>query len=237
VYNPETLFFFSGAGMISKLQKWVWLGAAALAFSSGMINVVALLGFAHKAATHMTGIVSVFSIALSKNDTPAIFETFLILLSFFCGAFISGIIIRDGHLKMGRRYGFALAVESGLLFLAAYGFAKNSIWGEYLACAAAGLQNALASTYSGTIVRTTHLTGILTDLGALTGNKIHGLPVDTKRFKLLSIILISFVVGGYLGSLAYARWNAWAMLIPAITIAFSAVGYELFRRNLKSNAP
>lgn len=218
--------------MITKLQKWVWLGAAALAFSSGMINVIALSGFAHKAATHMTGIVSSFSIALAENKTHAAYETFLILLSFFAGAFISGIIIRDGQLKMGRRYGFALVIESALLFLAAYGFVQNSIWGEYLACAAAGLQNALASTYSGTIVRTTHLTGILTDLGALTGNKVHGLPVDVKRFKLLSIILGAFIAGGYVGSLLYQHWNAWAMLVPALLIGASAVGYELFRRRL-----
>lgn len=219
--------------MISKLQKWVWLGAAALSFSSGLINVIALSGFAHKAATHMTGVVSVLSISLSKNDFPASLQTFLILLSFFAGAFISGVIIRDGQLKMGRRYGFALGLESCFLFLSAYGFINHSIFGEYFACAAAGLQNALASTYSGTIVRTTHLTGILTDLGALTGNKAHGLPVDTKRFKLLSIILGSFMAGGYLGSLAYFRWNAWAMLIPAVLIGFSAVGYEFFRRGMK----
>ncbi len=222
--------------MISKLQKWVWLGAAALSFSSGMVNVIALSGFAHKAATHMTGIASSFSIALAKNDMPVIQETFLILLAFFAGAFISGIIIRDGHLKMGRRYGVALAVESGFLFLAAYYFANDSILGEYFACAAAGLQNALASTYSGTIVRTTHLTGILTDLGALAGNKVHGIPVDSKRFNLLSIILVSFIAGGFIGSLLYFRWNAWAMLVPAMFIAASAVGYEFFRRRLKNEA-
>lgn len=218
--------------MISKLQKWVWLGAAVLSLSSGMINAIALSGFAHKAATHMTGIVSAFSIALSRNEMPAVSETLIILLSFFGGAVISGMIIRDGQLKMGRRYGFALAVESGFLFLAAYGFMKGLIWGEYLACAAAGLQNALASTYSGAIVRTTHLTGILTDMGALTGNKIHGIPVDGRRFKLLSIIFFSFMLGSYLGCFFYQRWEARAMLSPAFVIAAAAIGYELFRRKL-----
>lgn len=221
--------------MISKLQKWVWLGAAALSFSSGMINVIALLGFAHKAATHMTGVVSSLSIAFSGNNQEVISQTFLILLSFFAGAVISGIIVRDGHLKMGRRYGFALAVESGFLFLSAYFFAHQSIWGEYLACAAAGLQNALASTYSGTIVRTTHLTGVLTDLGALTGNKILGIPVDSKRFKLLFIIFISFFSGGWAGSLFYHMWDTWAMLVPALIIGFSVVGYEFFRRNMEKS--
>ncbi len=220
--------------MISKLQKWVWLGAATLSFAAGMINVIALSGFAHKAATHMTGVVSLFSISLFKNEFLTTLETFWILLSFFGGAVISGIIIRDGHLKMGRRYGFALAVESGLLFLSTYGFVKRSILGEYFACAAAGLQNALASTYSGTIVRTTHLTGILTDLGAMAGNKAYGLSVDTKRFKLLSIIFFSFMAGGFFGCILYEQWNAWAMLVPAMIIGASALGYEFFRRILKT---
>jgi uncharacterized membrane protein YoaK (UPF0700 family) len=219
--------------MISKLQRWVWLGAAALSFSSGMVNSIALLGFAHKAATHMTGIVSIFSIELSFGNAGLAAGAFLIIISFFTGAFISGVIIRDGHLKMGRRYGFALAIESGFLFLATCGFVNHSLWGEYFACAAAGLQNALASTYSGTIVRTTHLTGILTDLGALTGNKAAGLPVDTKRFNLLLVIFFSFIAGGFAGSFIYKWWNEWAMLVPALVIGASAIGYEFFRRTMK----
>lgn len=221
--------------MVHKLQKWVWLGAAALAFSSGMINVIALSAFVHKAATHMTGIVSSLSIAVSHHDSAATIETSLILLSFFGGAVASGLIIRDGHLKMGRRYGFAMAVEAALLLIATYGFVKQSIWGEYFACAAAGLQNALASTYSGTIVRTTHLTGILTDLGALTGNTLCGIPVDSKRFQLLSVILLSFTAGGFAGAFFYSQWGARAMLAPALTVAASALGYEFFRRR-QSNA-
>lgn len=218
--------------MVSKLQKWVWLGAGVLSLSSGMVNVAALSGFAHKAATHMTGVVSSFSMALADWNTVLMIETLLVLLSFFCGAVISGIIVRDGHLKMGRRYGFALALESLMLFGAAYGFARHAVWGEYLACVAAGLQNALVSTYSGTIVRTTHLTGILTDLGALTGNRFCGLQVDGKRFKLLAIILFSFAAGGTAAAFFYVRWSAWSMLIPAVIVGMTAGGYELLRRRL-----
>lgn len=217
--------------MVSRLPKWVWLGGGVLAFCAGMVNVIAILGFTHKAATHVTGIVSHFSIAVMQINESSAAETFLIILSFFVGALLSGMIVRDGHLRMGRRYGFALAIESGLLFLATYGFVKASIWGEYCASMAAGLQNAMASTYSGTIVRTTHLTGVLTDLGSLFGNKLLGVPVDSKRIKLLSVIFISFLIGGFFGSFCYQRFQAWAMLVPAIIIGCSALVYEVFRRN------
>ncbi len=216
--------------MISKLPKWVWAGAAVLAFSAGTVNVIAIMSFTHKATTHMTGIFSLFSIAVFQNDRTGIAQAFFIILAFFSGAVISGIIIRDGQLKMGRRYGFALAVECFLLLLSTYFFVRGSMWGEYLAGMSAGLQNAMASTYSGTIVRTTHLTGVLTDLGALFGNKIHGIDVDSRRVQLLSIIISSFVLGGFVGAFSYHYLGELAMLVPAFTIGFSSIVYEIFRR-------
>lgn len=216
--------------MISKLPRWVWSGAAVLSFSAGMVNAIAFLGFAHKAATHVTGLFSLFSISAEAGDAETAREALCILGSFFAGAVLSGIIIRDGHLKMGRRYGFALVVESALLFFSAWGFYRLSPWGEYFAAMSAGLQNAMASTYSGTIVRTTHLTGILTDFGALIGNRLHGAAVDGRRLKLLAIILASFTAGGFAGAAGYHRWAALAMLVPSAIIGASAVGYEIFRR-------
>lgn len=218
--------------MISKLQKWVWVGAATLTFSAGMVNVIALSSFTHQAATHVTGVSSSFSIALAQFNYSSAIKAFLVLLFFFGGAFISGVIIRDGQLKIGRRYGIALAIEAGFLFLATYFFVRGMILGEYFACLAAGLQNALVSTYSGTIVRTTHLTGVLTDLGVLAGNKIQGISIETKKIKLLSIIFVSFILGGLLGSLFYEMAGSRAMLLPATIITFSALGYEILRRNL-----
>jgi uncharacterized membrane protein YoaK (UPF0700 family) len=218
--------------MISRLPKWVWLGGGLLAFCAGTINVIALLGFAHKAATHITGIVSLFSIGFMEGKSEETAQTLTMLISFFMGAVISGLIIRDGHLRMGRRYGGALSIESIMLLLATYGFVHRHVWGEYFACMAAGLQNAMASTYSGTIVRTTHLTGILTDLGGLFGNRLVGVPVDNRRVKLLSGILFSFLSGGLFGVYCYQKLEAWAMLVPAGIIGLCALAYEVLRRKL-----
>jgi len=41
--------------MISRLPRWVWVGAWALAFIAGIVNVVGLLGFDHQTITHLTG--------------------------------------------------------------------------------------------------------------------------------------------------------------------------------------
>lgn len=222
--------------MISKLPKWVWLGGAVLAFSAGMINAVAFLGFFHQAATHMTGIFSHLSIALYHQDLAGISQTLWILLSFLLGAVLSGIILRDAQLKMGRRYGGALALESFLLFAAAFQFRAHSVTGEYFAAMAAGLQNAMASTYSGAIIRTTHLTGVLTDLGVLIGHWVRGIPIDGRRIKLFLILLLSFAAGGYLGALLYSLWNTDAMFAPACVIGLCAVIYSFLQRELKEHS-
>lgn len=215
--------------MIAKLPRWVWAGAAVLAFNAGMINAVAILGFVHKGITHVTGNYSLLSIALMEGDRGGVTQLFFIVASFFLGSVLSGVLLGDAHLRMGRRYGLVMALESVLLVISTYGSLKGSIHGEYFVSMAAGLQNAMASTYSEAIVRTTHLTGILTDLGALAGNKLRGMRVDAKRARLLSVILGAFALGGFFGVAAHRYLGPWAMLGPAVLMGLSAAGYELFR--------
>jgi uncharacterized membrane protein YoaK (UPF0700 family) len=57
--------------MISKLPRWVWTGAWALAFVGGIVNVVGLLGFEHQAVTHLTGTTSMLAAALASLDGAA----------------------------------------------------------------------------------------------------------------------------------------------------------------------
>lgn len=216
--------------MLHKLPRWVWMGGSVLAGVAGMVNAIAFLSFTHQAATHMTGIFTHLSIGLFDHDPGQAQQAALMLFSFFGGAMICGMIIHDGHLKMGRRYGLALGMESLLLFAATLAFYRHSGWGERLAAMAAGLQNAMVSTYSGSIVRTTHMTGILTDFGALTGQILRGVQIDPLRIRLLALLMGSFLGGGIVGVLAFGRWGYLAMLVPAFTVAGAAVGY-LFIRN------
>lgn len=206
------------------------IGGGVLAFSAGMVNVIALLGFAHQAATHVTGLFSRLSISLFQGDPGGIQQTFLVILSFLIGAVISGVIIRDAQLKLDSRYTWTLALECILLVLSTAFFYRGSILGECFAAMAAGLQNAMASTYSGAIIRTTHLTGVMTDLGVLIGHWIHGIKIDARRIKLFATLIVSFLAGGFLGAVFFSRWNVFSMLMPAAVIGCSAVGFSFFQK-------
>src|SRR4051812_5772741 len=101
--------------MISKLPKWVWGGAWFLAFVAGTINAVGLLGFEHQAVTHLTGTTSMLAAAVARLDGTATLHFVTVIGSFLAGTVISGFLIQDSTLQLGRRYGVALLLESALL--------------------------------------------------------------------------------------------------------------------------
>ena len=214
--------------MISRLPRWVWAGAWALAFIAGMVNVVGLLGFAHQSVTHLTGTTSLLAAALASLDWPAAWHFAAVLGSFVAGTVFSGFLIQDSTLQLGRRYGVALLLESLLLCGAVPLLGRDSIFGIYCAACACGLQNAMVSTYSGTVVRTTHLSGMFTDLGIFLGHALRGLPVDRRRLRLCYLIISAFLAGGMAGSFAFHRIGYATLFVPGGLTAFAALAYGFY---------
>lgn len=66
-------------------------------------------------------------------------------------------------------YGLAMTGSSLLLFLSMFLFSSSVDAAVYLLCVACGLQNGIMSSYTGSVIRTTHMTGIVTDIGLIVG--------------------------------------------------------------------
>ena len=215
--------------MISKLPRWVWTGAWVLAFIAGIVNVVGLLGFEHQAITHLTGNTSLLAEALARADISASLHLAVLIGAFVAGTIISGFLIQDSTLQLGRRYGVALLLVSLLLFVSIPLFQIDSAYGMYTAACASGLQNAMVSTYSGAVVRTTHVSGMFTDLGIFLGHALRGLPVDTRRLRLCFLVISGFLCGGVAGTFAFQAFAYSALLVPAILTATIAITYGAYR--------
>lgn len=215
--------------MISKLPRWAWFGAWALAFIAGMINVVGLLGFEHQAVTHLTGTTSMLGAAIAGMDGALAFHLGAIISSFVLGTILSGFIIQDSALQLGRRYGGALLLETVLLCLAVPLLQRHSVFGDYLASCACGLQNAMVSTFSGAVVRTTHLSGMFTDIGIAIGHAIRGLPMDRRRVRLYALIISAFFAGGILGAIAFRFFGYSTLFIPAALTGVTSFSYGIYR--------
>ena len=212
-----------------QLPRWVWIGAGALACIAGMVNAVGYLGFQHQAVTHLTGTTTLLGAALADADLRAATSLAGVALAFMLGCALSGVIVQDATLRLGRRYGVALALESVLLFVSAYLFHRNAVFGAWAAAMACGLQNAMATTYSGAIVRTTHLSGMFTDIGIGLGHALRGLPLQRRRLLLCTLIIGAFFAGGVFGALAFARVGTDALLLPATLTGVVGVGYAIYR--------
>jgi uncharacterized membrane protein YoaK (UPF0700 family) len=112
-----------------------------------------------------------------------------------------------------------------------------------LLCMAMGMQNSLVTRLSGAVVRTTHLTGIITDLGIesarwfrfvrgklaeRTGIRLtlaQNPPVKPHGPKsaLLGTVLISFLGGGAAGALLTVRFRERALLLPVAALIAGSV--------------
>jgi uncharacterized membrane protein YoaK (UPF0700 family) len=212
---------------------WITAGAIIFTLTAGFVNAIGFLGVHHHGLSHVTGQVTMVSIRLADGDLETALKAVLVGLWFFVGAVLSGIIIQRAELsRKGRRYGVAMLVESVLLMVATWLLARGDDRGEYVAATACGLQNAMATSYSGAILRTTHMTGVVTDLGILIGHWVRRERLETQKLQLLSTLLGGFLVGGTLGALTFQRAGSWSLLIPGLVLAGTGASFLFSRRAL-----
>lgn len=187
-----------------------------MAFQAGLLNIGGFLA-GHKIVSHVTGFATFFGYEISTASGNA--SSMLIVPAFFLlGAMISGYFV-DIRLKLRKKPRYYITF--GVMF-----FLTCAIWlmgitgmfgvfGEYsievpshvllmLLCLVCGIQNGTISTVSRSIVRTTHLTGITTDLGLgivriLYRKKLMDKIIDEDKANLMRVGIITFFV---LGSIA-----------------------------------
>ena len=216
--------------VLRQLPRWAWYGTGILAFIAGMVNAAGYLGFRHESISNMTGNTSLLGIALGNSGGSEAVHWALAIAAFVFGATLSGMIVQQSTLKLGRRYGVALVLESLLLVAAVPLLEASNSAGLYLASVGMGLQNGIVSAYSGAVIRTTHVTGIFTDLGIYIGHMLRRLPVDMLRLRVCVVVAASFMIGSAAGALLFRVLQERTLLIPAALTGFCGVSYSLYRQ-------
>lgn len=99
--------------------------------------------------------------------------------------------------------------------------------GAYLISFACGLQNGMCTTFSGAVIRTTHMTGILTDIGLILGQAIF-YPRTRKHMWKLKVLLplyATFCLGGTIGWFLYDLLGIKAILLPCGIVGILGVAH------------
>ena len=217
-----------------KIRKEYLVGAAAcfLCLLSGAVNVhfVRLFTFA---VGILTG--DIFRMLIefdhSENDTYAVITLFLILVMFIAGAATSGATIHHPSFDLERPYGRSLMAIGSLFLIAAFLEPYSAMTALPVAAFASGFQNALATRYRGIVLRTTHVTGIILDLGQSIGMRMAGNLVERWKIWLHFFLFASFLAGGLIGILIdSATGDKAAFVIAGVYLLFGVLFHSVKHR-------
>jgi uncharacterized membrane protein YoaK (UPF0700 family) len=100
----------------------------------------------------------------------------------------------------------------------------------FLAAWACGMQNALATRYHGVILRTTHITGLLTDLGQLLGMRLRGHPIELWKITTPLLLSLAFASGAAMGAIFNLRTNVPVTLVCGSTYVIGGIVWSVIKR-------
>ncbi|CAG9259667.1 YoaK family protein [Paraburkholderia unamae] len=197
----------------------------ALAWVAGAINAGGFLAVGQY-TSHMSGIVSSLADNVALGDFGIALAAISSVIAFASGAATSAILINWGRRRGAHSvYALPLLLEAALLLCFAALGANLEVHRVLfvpvtvaLLCYVMGVQNAMITKISHAEIRTTHVTGIVTDLGIELGKALYwnwGVPVaaghhvaaDMQRVRVLGSLLAMFLVGGTLGALAFRHFG------------------------------
>lgn len=208
----------------NKLFCWITI----LAFLGGGLNAFAVLNFSFT-SSHMTGSITKISVDLINKDITESIVLLSIVFSFFLGAIISGILIGNGReFELRKRYGEVFIIIGIILKILA-----DNIYGtQKFLCIITfflGLQNGLFIRYKGMVIRTTHMTGTITDLGVEIGHLIRGNKEIIWKIKYYATNVLSFFLGGVIVGIGYEKLDSEIFDYVSLAYIFSGLYYFFLR--------
>ncbi|XGC79534.1 YoaK family protein [Bdellovibrio bacteriovorus] len=235
----QTLAHFSKSNVI------IWLS---LAFQAGSINTGGYLS-CHRFVSHITGFGTLVGTESAAGRWSAALGMLAVPVFFIIGSMLSALLV-DKRIQTGKKplypivmlliFSLTLAVTTAgnLGMFGSFGaeIAHNDHFLLAALCMACGLQNATITSAFGAIVRTTHLTGVTTDLGigmvrVISGSHhIQPRENEIRANWMRAGIIASFILGSLISAYAFMHVQYWGFLIPT-SIATILFGWSLVNFN------
>lgn len=206
--------------------------ASLLSFVAGMVNVASFFALGHL-TTNVTGHVAFMADELSQRNYLYSLIYFGFILSFLLGAFSSNLYMEVVYERFPRfRYTVPVLLELVILTgISLLSFSTIESYPVEIACTllfSMGMQNALVTNISKAVVRTTHLTGLFTDLGIELSQLVFYRKYSQVKnlktsIKLRLIIIFSFLFGGVVAGVAYPYYGLRVLIISSAVLLFALV--------------
>jgi uncharacterized membrane protein YoaK (UPF0700 family) len=212
-----------------------------LSFNGGCINAGGFLATG-RFVSHVTGFATLFGMDAASHQMEAALGILSVPIFFLLGAFVAGLLI-DRPIYHGKKphFDWVMGLSAACLFLAAGGgeMLHFGTFGEtiglkqsysllVLLCLASGLQNAAITSSSGRSVRTTHLTGLTTDLGlglarVLTFDLMKDRFLKEARANYLRLgSILAFVAGSAIGAWIFLKLGYRGFILSGLIASYAA---------------
>lgn len=198
-------------------QANVRLGAF-LAFVAGATNAGGFLAVGQY-TSHMTGLVSSIADNLVLGELTLAVAAAGAILAFMGGAMTTAVLVNWGlRRRLHSAYGLPLFLEAVALLVFGVAGASIGVFAPLfipltvvLLCFIMGLQNAVITKISRAEIRTTHVTGLVTDIGIELGKLVYINPregpdpvlANRRKLRIHTVLVSCFFVGGVAGALGF----------------------------------
>jgi uncharacterized membrane protein YoaK (UPF0700 family) len=243
------LFGSRNFSYLGKRNIFVWM---IMAMQAGMLNIGGFMA-CQRFVSHVTGFAAFFGVDVVQRNYKHAFGMLAVPFFFLIGSMVSGSLIDIRLLQQKRPYYY---ISFGLTFiLIAFIFfaGRNGLFGPFgesidnrgdylflaILCMVCGMQNGTITTISRSVIRTTHLTGITTDLGIgimrvlYWGKTKNVLEANEGAINWIRIgLIIFFIIGSSIGAHLYQNYQYSGFIVPTVTsgLIFLTTWYFQFIR-------
>lgn len=221
-----------------------------LACVAGAVNTTGFL-MVHQYTSHMTGVLSTMIDSALIGDVSIAWMMLVYLLCFILGAATTAMMVLWARKRnLHSRYAIPIFFEAGALLGCVFISHQSSFLPDVIAllCYVMGLQNALITKVSDTRIRTTHVTGMVTDIGIELGRIVYSFKCDKqtvwisiKQMWLHLAIIFMFICGGIAGGILFNFFGIYVLLpisfylffISSYAFALDATIYCYIRKRQK----
>ncbi len=197
---------------LSRKNASLWISL--MTFSAGFMNAEALVGPAF-AVSHHTGNLTQFAIAIKNGKWTLALIYLGLIVVFFLGSTIAGMLFYQCDVGRSKRYGYFLIFQGAVYVLMSFIIPDTLLLIPcFYASLSLGVQNGILMNFHGVTTRTTHMTGYLTDAGVELGKRLRGAKKDRWKLPYFVLHMVIYVIGAVAGALLRHT-----LLLYAVTIA------------------
>jgi uncharacterized membrane protein YoaK (UPF0700 family) len=225
---------------------YILIGGFLLALNAGYTGSLFWSQIQAVTVAHMSGNAIRAGVELSRGGYSEFGQLVGVICFFTLGSAVSGVLVGGRSFNLRSYYAIALLLESVLLLISYLNIKPSGGigWSDYMGAMAMGVQNAVCTSYSGAVIRTTHVTGSVTDIGVVIGVEVRKIlkpyilqllrpkqasvldpdgSIRTEnlgggsswwKLKVLVPLVIGYISGGCLGGLVHGYIGNEAMLVP-----------------------